>query len=202
VEGRELRAEAAPLHRLVVVASSAGGVPALLAVLPRLPTTFAAPVVCVQHVSPHLPTLLVEILERRCILRVAFVEQGSLPAAGTVLVAPPDRHAVIESDGRMSLWDGPRVNHVRPSADLLFSSAAEVAGAEVIAVVLSGTGHDGAAGAAAVQQRGGVVMVQSPESCEFPGMVDATTRLLEPDVVAPLDELAAALIRVVGQVAA
>jgi two-component system, chemotaxis family, protein-glutamate methylesterase/glutaminase len=189
-------------RRTVVIASSAGGLPALLAVLPHLPVDFAAPIVCVQHVSPHHPTLLVEILERRCALAIHFVDDGMLPGPGTVLVAPPDHHAVFQPDGRLSLWDGPPVNHVRPSADLLFSTAAAVVDGDTIAVVLSGTGHDGAAGAAAVREAGGTVLVQSPETCEFRGMVEATMRLVQPDRVVALDGLAGALLDMVGEAAA
>ena len=184
-----------------MVASSAGGLNALLTILPSLPDTFAAPVVCVQHMSPHQPSLLAQILGRRCALPVRVVEPGSVPTPGTVLLAPPDHHVIVQPDGRLDLWDGPPVNHVRPSADLLFSSAAEVIGERTVAVVLSGTGHDGAAGAAAVRVRGGIVLVQSPGTCEFPGMVEAAMRLVQPDAVVPLDGLAAALKGLVGEVA-
>lgn len=180
-------------HRTVVVASSAGGLAALLAVLPLLPATFPASMICVQHLNPHQPSYLADILGRRCAMPVAVVEPGCRPRPGLVLLAPPDRHSIIEDDGRMSLWDGPPVNHVRPSADLLFSSAAAVLGEMTIAMVLSGTGHDGAAGAAAVKERGGTVVVQSPGTCEFPGMVEATMRLVGPDLVLPLGQLAGAL---------
>jgi two-component system chemotaxis response regulator CheB len=186
----------------VVVGSSAGGLVALLAILPLLPATFPAPVLCVQHVNPRQPSYLADILGRRSVLKVAVVEQGSWPQPGVVLLAPPDRHAIVEADGSLSLWDGPPVNHVRPSADLLFSSAAAVLGDRTVALVLSGTGHDGAAGSAAVKERGGVVMVQSPGTCDFPGMVEATMRLVEPDAVLPLDELAGALERLAAEVPA
>jgi two-component system, chemotaxis family, protein-glutamate methylesterase/glutaminase len=189
-------------HRTVVVASSAGGLVALLGVLPLLPATFPAPVICVQHVSPRQPSYLADILGRRTMLKVAVVTPGARPQTGLVLLAPPDRHAIVETDGSMGLWDGPPVNHVRPSADLLFSSAAAVLGDRTVALVLSGTGHDGAAGSAAVKARGGLVVVQSPGTCDFPGMVEATMRLVEPDAVVPLGELAATLERLVAEVPA
>lgn len=183
-----------------MVASSAGGLAALLAVLPLLPVTFPAPVICVQHVSPHQPGYLADILRRRCELAVAAAEPGSRPQPGRVLIAPPDHHTIVEADGSIGLWDGPPVNHVRPSADLLFSSAAAVLGGSTVALVLSGTGHDGAAGAVAVKERGGVVVVQSPGTCEFPGMVEAAMRLVDPDLVLPLGQLAGALERLVAEV--
>jgi two-component system chemotaxis response regulator CheB len=185
--------------RTFVVASSAGGLNALLTLLPPLPADFPAPVICVQHMHPHQPSLMVDILARRCALRIAFAADGTLPEAGLLLVAPPDRHTVIAEDGHTRLWDGPPVNHVRPSADLLFSSAAAVMGAGTVAVVLSGTGHDGAAGAAAVREAGGTVLVQAPQSCDFPGMVDSTMRLVEPDEVLPIAEMAAAFMRIAAE---
>jgi two-component system chemotaxis response regulator CheB len=186
----------------VVIASSAGGLAALLVVLPDLPATFPAPVICVQHLSPHQPSYLADILQRRCEVDVRVVERRAAPRAGTVLLAPPDRHLLVEPDGRVGLWNGPQVNFVRPSADLLFSSAAEVLGARTVGVVLSGTGHDGAAGALAIKRADGLVLVQSPETCEFPAMVEATMRVLTPDMVVPLPGLASALQEAVAEVAA
>lgn len=185
-------------HRIVMVASSAGGLAALLVILPDLPASFPAPVICVQHLAPHLPSYMAEILRRRCALEVGVADRPCRPIPGTVLVAPPDHHVVIEADGRLAPWDGPVVNHVRPSADVLFTSAAEVLGAAAIAVVLSGTGHDGAAGAASVHEAGGTVVVQSPSTCEFPAMVESTMALFCPDRVVPLHELAATLEEVVA----
>lgn len=172
----------------------------MLVVFPALPAGFPAPVICVQHMHPRHPSYLVDILARRCALPVEFVADGVMPRPGVLMIAPPDHHVVIEADGRLGLRDGPPVNHVRPAADLLFSTAAEVLGERAVAVVLSGTGHDGAAGAAAVRQAGGRVVVQSPGSCEFPGMVEATTRAVEPDVVVPVGELAAAFERLAAEV--
>jgi two-component system chemotaxis response regulator CheB len=188
--------------RTFVVASSAGGLNALLVLLPMLPAGFPAPVICVQHMHPHQPSLLAEILARRCALSVEFAAEGRVPEAGVVLVAPPDRHTVIAEDGRIRLWDGPLLNHVRPSADLLFSSAAAVVGPHTVAVVLSGTGHDGAAGAAAVREAGGAVVVQSPGSCEFPGMVEAAMRLVEPDAVLPIRDMGAEFQRLAAEAVA
>lgn len=191
-----------PPHKTVVVGSSAGGLQALLAILPLLPADFPAPIICVQHITPHQPSYLVDILGRRCAMHVAVVEPRLLPLPGNVLLAPPGRHVIVEEDGRLNLWDGPPVNHVRPSADLLFSSAAAILGDRTVALVLSGTGHDGAAGAAAVRERGGIVLVQSPPTCEFPGMVESTMRLVEPDEVLPLGRLADALQRLTAEVEA
>jgi two-component system, chemotaxis family, protein-glutamate methylesterase/glutaminase len=190
------------MPRTFVVASSAGGLNALTTVLSALPDDFASPVICVQHMHPSQPSLLAEILARRTPLAVAFATAGDVPQAGQVLIAPPDRHLVVERDGRLALWDGPPVNHVRPAADLLFSSAAAVYDGHAVAVVLSGTGHDGAAGSAAVQEQGGKVVVQSPESCEFAGMVEATMRLIEADAVVPLAELGAELRRLAAEASA
>ncbi|HZS14644.1 MAG TPA: chemotaxis protein CheB [Candidatus Dormibacteraeota bacterium] len=192
---------AAP-SRTILVASSAGGLNALLVLLPALPRDFPASVICVQHMHPHQPSFLVQILARRCVLPVEFVEPGSTPLAGHILVAPPGRHVMVGADGRLELGDAPPVNHVRPSADLLFSSAAAVMGKGTVAVVLTGTGHDGAAGAAAVCEAGGTVVVQSPADCEFPGMVEATMELVEPDLVLPIAQIAPALERMAAEAAA
>ena len=187
--------------RTFVIASSAGGLNALLVLLPSLPAGFPAPVICVQHMHAHQPSLLADILARRSAMRVQFAAEAMVLEPGVVLVAPPDRHTVIDEGRRIRLWDGPPVNYVRPSADLLFSSAAAVLGSSTVAVVLSGTGHDGAAGAAAVREAGGTVVVQDPANCEFPGMVESAMRLVEPDAVLPVGEMGAAFQRLAAEAA-
>jgi len=182
-----------PRH-VVALAASAGGLAALSQVLSTLPADFPAPVLVVQHVDPRHRSWLAEILSRRTSLRVIQVRGGERATAGTVFVAPPGHHLLLAADGVLSLSDTLRVRFVRPSADVLFASLAESWDGGAIAVVLSGTGRDGADGVRAVKSRGGTVIVQDAASAEFFGMPDAAIQTGKADQILPLGAIAAALL--------
>src|SRR5262245_3630264 len=182
-----------PRHA-VALASSAGGLNALTQVLSALPKQFAAPLLVVQHLDPRHRSWLVEILSKHVSLEVCQARGGELSAAGTVYVAPPDRHLLVRGDGTLDLSGEPPVQYVRPSANLLFASLAEAWGGGAIAVVLSGTGRDGAEGVRAVKARGGTVIVQDEASSEFFGMPREALRTGLVDRVLPLDAIAPALV--------
>src|SRR5438067_63283 len=127
---------------IVALASSAGGLRALVQVLSSLPANFPAAIVLVQHMDPRHRSYLAEILGRRTGLRVQAADEGDRLTGGTVYVAPPDEHLLVEVGGTLRLVHSDRVHFVRPSADRLFASVAEVFGDRAIAVVLTGSGSD------------------------------------------------------------
>jgi two-component system chemotaxis response regulator CheB len=188
-----LLAPGRPRH-VVAFAASAGGLSALSHVLSALPAGFAAPILVVQHLDPEHRSWMAEILARRTGLNVTQVQGGERLAAGRVYVAPPGRHLLVAADGELSLSDTGRVHFVRPSADVLFASLAASWGSGAIAVVLTGTGSDGADGVCAVKGHGGTVIVQDEASAEFSGMPDAAIRTGTADRILPLDAIAACLI--------
>lgn len=183
----------------VALAASAGGLNALLQIISSLPSDFAAPVLVVQHLDPNHQSWLAEIIGRRSMLPVVQARGGERLSAGAVYVAPPDRHVLVQPDGCLTLSDIPRVQHVRPSADVLFVSLAEAWGDGAIAVVLTGTGRDGAEGVCAVKHHGGTVIVQDKESAEFQGMPNAALRTGMADRVLPLNGIASVLIELTGE---
>ena len=189
-----LRAEVADAFELVVVAASAGGVQALTQLVSELPVSFGPPMVVVQHVDPRHRSLLVEILSRRSDIRVDHVEEGAPMEAATVYVAPPGLHVLVNPDATLSLSKAELVHFVRPSADLLFESAAASFTDKVIAVVLTGTGEDGASGVRAIKKMGGTVIAQDEKSSAFFGMPGAAIDTGAVDFVLPLDEIAEALV--------
>jgi two-component system chemotaxis response regulator CheB len=187
---------------IVAIASSAGGLHALIEVLRALPASFGATVVCVQHLDPRHRSLMPEILGRRSPLPVTLAAQGAEVQAGHVYMAPPDHHMLINRDGTISLTQTELVNFVRPSADLLFESVAAAYGERAIAVVLSGAGKDGSMGVSAIKERGGTVIVQDEASSEFFGMPSAAIRTGTVDFVLALNEIPGALtVLVAGGVA-
>jgi two-component system chemotaxis response regulator CheB len=178
---------------MVAMASSAGGLAALAKVLSGLPASFPAPVLLVQHLDPRHKSQLAEILARRTPLQVVQADDGQEPVGGTVYIAPPDRHLLVNPDRRIHLSQSELVHFLRPSADLLFESVAAVYGPRAIAVVLTGTGSDGSLGVEAIKQRGGRVIAQDRETSEFFGMPGSAIRTGAPDYVLPLDAIAGLL---------
>ncbi|HWE36718.1 MAG TPA: chemotaxis protein CheB [Isosphaeraceae bacterium] len=183
---------------IVVVGASAGGVEALSQLVHRLPADFPAAVFVVLHVSPHGTSLLPSILTRNGPLPARHVADGEPIRPGTIVVAPPDFHLLLEPD-RVRLSRGPRENGHRPAVDVLFRTAARSFGPRVIGVVLSGSLDDGAAGLAAIQSRGGLALVQEPDDSLYPGMPRSALESVRADHCEPVVELAGTLSRLVQE---
>lgn len=153
---------------LVVVGASAGGIGALSVFVGALPPDFPAPVVLAQHLDPQRQSNLGAILERHSKLPVVVVNDRVRMEPGSIYVVPSNRHVKI-SDGEVYV-EGDHEGRPRPSVDLLLSTAAQSYGESLIAVVLTGSGSDGAAGAVDVKNAGGTVIIQNPESAPYPSM--------------------------------
>jgi len=173
----------------IVVGASAGGVQALIRLVADLPADLPAALFIVLHVSPNIPSLLPGILARDSSLRVAHAIDGEAIRHGTIYVAPPDQHLIIE-DGHVKLVHGPKENLHRPSIDALFRSAARWAGPRVIGVVLTGARDDGRVGMRAIQLRGGITIVQDPEEAAFPSMPMSVMQEIRVDYSLRLREIA------------
>jgi two-component system chemotaxis response regulator CheB len=182
---------------VAALAASAGGLTALSRVLSALPSDFPAAVVVVQHLDPRHRSLMADILSRRTSLRVKQAEEGDLLTPATVYIAPPNRHLLVNPDGTLSLSQSELVHFVRPSADLLFESVAASHKDRAIAVVLTGTGTDGAMGVQAIKKMGGTVIVQDEKTSQFFGMPAAAIQTGNADFILPLDEIASALVTLV-----
>lgn len=181
-------------YAAVVLATSTGGLRALTAVLAALPADFPAPLLIVRHIAPWAPSLAAALLASRTALVVKDAVAGERPRPGVVYLAPPDRHLLVRLDGALALEQSPRVHFTRPAADPLFFSAARIYGRRTIAVVLTGNGGDGAAGARAIAAAGGVVLAQSRSDCEAPGMPAAALATGSVDCTLSLRAIAPALI--------
>ena len=183
---------------VIAVGASAGGVDAISAVVAGLPADLEAAVLVVLHVSPRGKSVLPHILSSRGPLPARHAVDGERLEAGTVYVAPPDQHLVVQP-GRVRVTGEPRENGVRPSVDTLFRSAALAYGPAVVGVVLSGTLDDGTAGLIAIKQHGGVAVVQDPAEAVFPSMPANAARFADPDHIVPLDKVAPLLAEIVDE---
>ncbi|MFO0055511.1 MAG: chemotaxis protein CheB [Dolichospermum sp.] len=182
-----------PNFEIVAFAASAGGLTALIEVLTDLPADFKAAIVIVQHLDPRHPSLMAEILSRRTVLKVIQAKEGDTLTVGTVYIAPPNNHLLVNGDGKICLSQSEMVHFLRPSADLLFESVAASYQERAIAIVLSGTGTDGAMGVEAIKKMGGTVIVQDAKTAEFPGMPTAAIKTGNVDFILPLAEISLAL---------
>ena len=177
---------------IVVIGASAGGLEALEAVLLDLGADLCLPVAIVQHREKESDGRLCELLRGHCRLPVGPAEDKEPVLPGRVYVAPADYHLLVERNGggaMVSLSTDEPVNRSRPSVDVLFESASDCFGNGVVGVVLTGSGEDGARGAAAVKERGGVVVVQDPATADAPAMPRAAIAACRVDAVLPLSEI-------------
>ena len=185
------------VHDIIVIGASAGGIKALKTLVALLPAELQASLFIVQHLSPTFSSRLSEILSRSGSLPAHQVVEGMLIERGTIYVAPPDQHLLL-SKGSLHLGTGPKERYVRPAADVLFRSAAQVYGPRVIGVILSGMGEDGTAGLYAVKQCGGITAVQDPAEAAWSSMPQSALDQGEVDYTLPLLGLASLLIDLVG----
>jgi two-component system, chemotaxis family, CheB/CheR fusion protein len=177
--------------QLVVIGSSAGGIEALSRVIASLPADFAAPIVIAQHLDPRRPSHLGEILARHSALTVTVVDESASLEHGVVYVVPSNRLVEIVA-GHLHLRV-PEPGTLAPSVDLLLESAAASFGAGLIAVILTGSGSDGSAGALHVKRAGGAVVVENPATALFPSMPRSIPPSLV-DATVDLDSMGAVLI--------
>ena len=182
---------------LVVIAGSAGGIPAIRQVLEKLPPSFPAALAIVQHIAPLYPSALAELLGQRARLPVRFAKDGDRLRGGAAVMAPPDRHLRVTPERRFALSNAAKINYTRPSADPLLQSAAAAIGPRVLAVILSGMGRDGSEGACAVKSQGGCVVVQDPRTADAGGMPEAAIATGAADLVLPTEAIADALVSLV-----
>ncbi len=178
---------------VVAIGASAGGLTALSKILAAMPADFPAAILVVQHLDPRHRSLMAQILNRRASLNIQEAKEGDVLQPGTVYIAPPNHHLLVNADGTLALTQSELVHFVRPSADLLFDSVAAVYKDRAIAVVLTGTGSDGAMGVQAIKKMGGTVIAQDEKSAEFSGMPVAAIHTGNVDFVLPLDEIPSAL---------
>lgn len=186
---------AASPYDLVAIGASAGGIAAVEAILERLPADFPLPIALVQHRTTHKPYLLARVLARHTRLKVKQAQEGETLQPGTVYLAPPDRHLVIDERRRLALVDGHRIRHVLSSVNPLFESAAAVLGPRMIGVVLSGYDGDGTDGVQAIDAAGGVVIAQDQASSRAFAMPASAIATGCVDAVLPVERIAAVLVQ-------
>lgn len=175
--------------RLVALGGSWGGITATQTILRDLDLPDDAAMVAVLHRQP-IRSALADVLVRSSAYPVEEAEDKTPLRPGTVYLAPPDYHLLVEP-AWLSLSTEDPVRYSRPSIDVMLESAAEAFAQRLVAVIVTGASDDGTAGARAVRRRGGTVIVQDPKSAEQPVMPRSVVEAGVADRVVPLRELAA-----------
>jgi len=181
----------------IVIASSTGGPMALCQLCSGLPANFPVPILLVQHNTSGFDKGFVQWLDGYSHLKVQLAQEGVYPLKGNVYVAPTDKHLIIGSSG-IALDDSDPINNQKPAADILFKNAAQIFGSELISVVLTGMGNDGAEGTRFVKQAGGITIAQDEASSMIYGMPGAAVETGCIDMILPLNEIAQKLIFLTG----
>jgi two-component system, chemotaxis family, protein-glutamate methylesterase/glutaminase len=182
------------MTELIVIGASWGGLQAVSEILAALPADFGVTVLVVQHRAEDAEDLLAGLLSRAGPLSVREVEDKQPLRDAGVVVAPAGYHVLVEHD-HFALSTEAHVRFSRPSIDVALETAADALGPGLVGVVLTGANDDGAAGLAAVRRRGGMTIVQDPETAAQPTMPEAARAAASPQVVGSLPEIAAVLAR-------
>ena len=185
-------------HNIVVVGASAGGVEALSALLEYLPDDLPAAILITLHLSPFSESHLPQILARVTRIPVKHPENQEPLRQGSVYVAPPDFHLILEPEV-IRLGHGPKENRHRPAIDVMFRSAAKTHGSRVTGVLLTGNLDDGVAGLVNIKKCGGITIVQDPKEASFPEMPLRAIESLEVDWCLSLKEIGRKLIELMTE---
>ncbi|NHZ36205.1 chemotaxis protein CheB [Massilia rubra] len=175
----------------VVIGASAGGIDALLRILPALPKDFGFSVTVVLHLPDDRDSRLADVFQQRLAMPVRQADDKMSVAPGTVYFAPPGYHLSVERDFSFSLSQEDPVHFSRPAIDILMESAADAWGKRLAGILLTGASADGAAGMARIAACGGLTVVQDPKDAEIATMPLAAIRLHAPDAILPVPAIGA-----------
>lgn len=172
------------LNHIVVIGGSAGSLEVLLQLMSAMAPDFHHPIVLVLHRRATDDNLLENLFAAKCAFPVVSVEDKTPLRPGCLFIAPSDYHLLFERDATLSLDMSAKINFSRPSIDVSFESVADAWGAKVTAILLSGANSDGTRGLKAIQEKGGLAVVQDPATAAMPTMPQSAIEALSPDGVA------------------
>ena len=174
----------------VVMGASSGGIEALSLLLPALPAAARVSVFIVLHIPRDRPSRLPALFAPKCVLPVREAQDKEPVQPGTVYFAPSNYHLLLDQGPQLALSADDPVHHSRPSVDVLFESAADVYAERLLGIILTGANADGAAGLAYLQDRGGMAVVQAPETARAPQMLLSALKLRPASQVLSLERIA------------
>ncbi len=185
-------------YKAVVIGASAGGMETLSSILTRLPSNFAVPILIVQHLSPESDGYMAKYLNEKSDIIVKEADDKEKIVPGTVYIAPPNYHLLIEKDETLSFTVENKVNYARPSIDVLFETAADLYQDTLIGIILTGANSDGSKGLKKIKEMGGLAIVQDPDTALVKSMPKAAIKETNVDYILSVDKITDKLIELVG----
>jgi two-component system, chemotaxis family, protein-glutamate methylesterase/glutaminase len=182
-------------YEAIVIGVSSGGMNAMKVMFSLLPKNFSIPAIIVQHISPRSDNQWIQLLNDKSNLHIKEADEKEKIEPGTIYIAPPNYHLMVEKNKTFSLTIDQRVNFARPSVDVLFESAAEAYKNKLIGVVLTGSNNDGARGLKKIKEWGGLTIVQDPATAEASSMPASAIAAVEVDHILPLNGIIDLLIK-------
>jgi|TARA_Y100000294_G_scaffold164840_1_gene171902 two-component system chemotaxis response regulator CheB len=176
-------------YEAIVMGASSGGTQALLRIIPALPTETGVPVIIVQHVQEGSNFTLPDFLNEKSGVLVKEACDKEPIQPGTVYIAPPGYHLLVEEDRTLALSMDPKVSYARPSIDVLFESAARVFEDNLVGIILTGANSDGSQGLKEVKAFGGLTIVQDPATAEADTMPMEAIKAIQVDHVLELNSI-------------
>ena len=163
--------------RIIAIGASTGGPQALQTILSQLPANFPLPIICVQHIGSEFATGFIEWLATQCRIKVKFAQTGEFPASGTVYFPEAESHLKVDAEGRFFSTSEPLYDGHRPSITVTMRSIADYYKNDVMAILLTGMGRDGAEGMLSVLRTGGITIAQDENSSIVFGMPKAAIEI-------------------------
>jgi len=182
--------------KVIAIGASTGGVNAILKILSALPSDLP-PILVVQHMPLRFTNIFAQSINNLSAMNVREAADGDNPANGQVLIAPAGRHMELKTEnGKLyiRLSDSPKINHQRPSIDVLFNSVAHSAGKSAIGVILTGMGKDGAAGLLEMRHHGAFTIAQDEHTSVVYGMPKEAANIGAASTTVPLDEISSIIL--------
>lgn len=183
-------------YKAVVIGTSTGGTEALLQILRPLPAHYPAPIIVVQHLHPLQDKAAIIESHDNCKIAIKEAEEKEKLQPGNVYLAPPNYHIMVEENHTIALSIETKVNYARPSIDVLFESAAHVYGSHLIGIILTGANADGAQGLHQINLKGGLTIVQEPETAVAPTLPLAALEMVNVDFMLSPEKIGFLLNRV------
>lgn len=186
-------------YQAIVIGASAGGLAAFKQIIPALPASFSIPIIVVQHISADSDNYVVTFLNDLSKIMVKEADEKESIKGGTVYFSVPNYHLLIERDKTFTLTTDKKVNYSRPSIDVLFETAADAYGAQLIGIILTGANHDGTAGLMAIKKTGGLTIAQDPDEAEAAVMPKSAIKTVKPDYILSLNNILNLLVEIDAQ---
>jgi two-component system chemotaxis response regulator CheB len=183
--------------KLLVIGSSTGGPQALKEVVPYLPKDIPAKILMVQHMPEKFTATFAERLDKMSQITVKEAKEGDRLQTGVALLAPGNYHMLVSDHETITLNQEPAVWGVRPAVDMTLASVAKAYGQDVICVILTGMGHDGSQGAAAVKKYGGYNIVEHESTCVVYGMPKSVVTAGNAHEIVPIHQVAEAIVKAI-----